>query len=124
MLTKQIDLTDRIERMPQLEQKWGVQLNGLFASATEEEAYDEEDRTVPSGQYEIVVNGEVEAQSGGSLEQSLDLVITLHDEQGRVLAKLEEYLPQDEFFALKAFSCTEYHLRAVPAKIRIYPQGS
>ena len=124
MITQQIDLTDRIERMPQMEEKWGVQLAGLYASATEEEAYDDDDEVVPSGQYEIVVNGEVEASSGTALEQSLDLVVTLHDEQGRVLAKTTAYLDKDDFFSLQAFSCTEYHLRVVPAKVRIYPQGS
>lgn len=124
MQTQQTDLTDRIERMPQLEQKAGVKLTGLFATATEDEDYDDDGRTVPTGKYKVMVNGEVETRSGGSLEQSLDLVITLHDEHGRVLAKLDEHMDAEEFFALKPFSCTEYDMRTVPAKVRIYPQTS
>ncbi len=67
------DITSSIERMPALEDRTGTRLDAIYG---ETEQHDDE--------YDVHVRGEIYAASGGGLTDSVDLVLTVYDDQGRV----------------------------------------
>ena len=112
----EMDQTDLIERIEAFEEKFGVKFEGLYA------AFGEEDE---DGAVRVVVRGEAHARDKGSkIDESLDVVVAVYDDKGRVIGKGDHYLSQDSFFGFEVFEIDLYDVPRAPARIRLYPKAS
>jgi len=105
------DVTDLIERLEAFEERLGVSLEGLFAGILQRREY-------------IRVNGELHPREGTELKQNTEVVATVYDQSGRVLAVQSERFSTDSFFGFEAFSLF-IHMDVGsnrPARIRVYPK--
>jgi hypothetical protein len=102
------DITSRIERLPAFEERFNVEIRGLYACVDDE--------------Y-LSINGEVHSRGGESLSQDIRICTSVQDSSGRVLHLTDTYIDSDDFFSFEAFS--EY-FECPPdySKIRVYPKAS
>lgn len=109
-----LDLTDKIERLPELESRAGVRFDALFACARHE---GEDDVT-------LQVLGELHPQSGTELEDTdaggyVNVTVVAYDAQGRVIGKQGEGFDREGFFGFEPFDIWIQNLMSAPAKIRL-----
>lgn len=114
-MSKHEDITDLIERMEPLEERFGVTIQGMYASIEGPDT----DRD-----YRIEINGELHTTSGLELEDDLNLVVVAYDPQNRVLKTEEIYFSQDSFHMFETFSSSMYVKKIKPTRIRLYPKKS
>ncbi len=104
---------ENIERLEMMEEKFGVSLEGIYA----------EFETVDDDSHYVNVRGEIQAVNGTKLEESLDIIITAYNAEGKVIATSNAYFDEDDFFGLSPFDiCVD--IIEKPVKIRIYPKKS
>jgi hypothetical protein len=96
-----------VERLEAFEERLGVSIEGLFAYIH----YDE---------Y-ITINGELHCKEGNELNQDVQLVLSVHNVSGSVLAASTIIISADSFFGLEIFSQT-LSFAGAASKIRIYPK--
>lgn len=106
-MTRRKDISDRLERVPAFEERAGVRLEALFAEMEDEF---------------LSVNGELHAREGNQLSANIELVVTAHDAQGRVLKMETASFDRESFFQFEPFSVALEGLPSPPARIRIYPK--
>jgi len=106
-MTRQKDISDRLERVPAFEERARVRLEALFAEMEDEF---------------LSVNGELHAREGDQLSANIELVVTAHDAQGRVLKMETASFNRESFFQFEPFSVVLDGLPSPPARIRIYPK--
>jgi hypothetical protein len=106
-MTRRKDISDRLERLPAFEERAGVHLEALFAEIEDEF---------------VSVNGELHANEGDQLSGSIELIVTAHDAQGRVLKMDTTSFDRQSFFQFGPFSVVLEGLPSPPARIRIYPK--
>lgn len=102
------DVTDLIERLESFEDRLGVTLEGLFAE-------------IVHGGH-LRVNGELHLREGTELSQNIEVVATVYDSSGRVLAVGDNRFRTDAFFGFEAFSLFMQVSDKQLAKIRVYPK--
>lgn len=102
------DVTHLIERLELFEERIGVGLEGLFAKWN-----------LSTGA--IRVTGEIHAHSGTVIPKDLKIVVSTHDDSGRVIGVNEHYLLKDKFFGLEAFEIS-VKTSSLLSKIRLYPK--
>jgi len=107
------DISDVIERIDAFETRNGVRMEGLYAKLTE----------VRSELF-VTVIGELHALAGRGLSSDLEIVISVHDDKGRVVATDVTYISEDTFFGFEVFSERIEVPRVDIAKIRVYPKAS
>jgi hypothetical protein len=112
------DLTGAIERVAHFEQHFGIEIQSTFAYVIR----DEESEQLNA---RVAVNGELRACDGQSLPGSIQLVASLHDASGRVLAVLRDDVHSEGFHGFQAFSISDYFTLPAGevAKVKLYPQG-
>jgi hypothetical protein len=103
------DVTDLIERLEAFEDRLGVNLEGLFAEVSQDGYAN--------------VNGELHLREGTELERDIEVVATIYDSSGRVLAVDDARFDSDSFFGFEAFSLFMEVGNKKPAKIRVYPKA-
>ena len=81
------DMTSFIERLPIVEQRFGVSLAGLYAYG--------------DGEY-IYVNGELRSER--TLDADLEVVANLYDAGGRMLGAMEHIVSVFNFIGFDSFS--------------------
>ena len=107
-----------VERMELFEENLGVNIQNSSAFVNE-------DRT-------LEINGEVHLCEGTELKQDIQLVISVHDSQGRVINSIRtRHIEANSFFGLELFSgrmgyASGYYTTVLPCteiltKVRIYP---
>jgi len=84
------DMTPFIERLPIVEQRFGISLAGLYAYG--------------DGEY-IHVNGEI--RSAATLDADLEVVANLYDAGGRMLGEMKHIVSADDFMGFDSFSMLE-----------------
>jgi len=102
------DVKDLIERLEAFEERLGVSLEGLFAEISHREY--------------IRVNGELHLREGTELKQDIEVVATVYDQSGRVLAVGHVRFSTDSFFGFEPFSLFMEVGSNRPARIRVYPK--
>lgn len=112
-MTKQYDITDKIERLEIMEEKCGISLEALYCTVQQ---YDNDHEFL--GQ----VNGEVHAVTGTKIGERIEIVITVHDKAGRVVWITTRSLDTEVFFMFEPFSTGAFFTSEIPSKIRIYPK--
>lgn len=107
---------DNIERVELMENKCGVRLDALYA---EYSIYDDD-----PDQY-ITVYGEIHAIEGASVSDDFKIVFTVHNSDGKVIAKNDyETFNANDFIGLLPFEASilfELNEGSKPVKIKIYP---
>jgi len=104
-----------VERIELFEERLGVSLDGLFV------VWDPSSLN-PGGGF-ITVTGEVHANSGMTIPQSLRLVVSVHDDSGKVLGMDNHiWLLAEKFFGFEAFQIVVI-LSDRPSKVRVYPKA-
>lgn len=89
------DLTEHIERSPEREAQCGVQLTGLYATATQHEI----EGMLPT----VEVNGEIEALHGQPTTD-VRLTILVNDEYGRLAVSEDDVFERESFVDFEHFS--------------------
>jgi len=112
------DLTAVIERLPELEAHFGIRQDHLFAHVIGDE-------NTSRLSAQMVLNGEIRPVEGAALPASLHLIASIHDDAGRVLAVMREFVEQDGFHGFQAFSIGDFQTLSGGgiARIKLYPQG-
>jgi hypothetical protein len=113
-MSERRDITDKIERLPSLEEVVGIELCSLFAVYFR--PY--------SGCRRIDINGEILVASGLHPISNFDLFVSFHDDLGRVMRTANTAFYKDDIMAIRpfAFRWDQDLPYVVPSKIRLYPQ--
>ena len=82
------NVTNLIERLEVFEERAGVRLESLGASAT---TWDDDDDA------SLSVRGEVHSREGTRIEQNIKLVVSLHDTSGSIVGTCETYIKAGRF---------------------------
>ena len=102
-----------VERLEMMEEKYGVSIEGVYA----------EYEIVGEDSFYINVRGEIQSINGTQLDESIDIIVTAYDTEGKVTATGGTTLDAEEFFGISPFDiCTD--IIDKPTKIRIYPKSS
>jgi hypothetical protein len=104
---------DNVERLEMMEEKCGVTLDGVYA----------EYEVLGDDSNYVNVRGEIQATNGTTIDESIDIIITAYNSDGKVIATGNAYFDADDFFGISPFDiCTD--IIDKPVKIRIYPKIS
>jgi hypothetical protein len=98
-----------IERFEAFEEKLGIKLEGLFSSFNSEEGY-------------VSVSGDIFAVNDTKIEQDIKLIISCHDDAGRVIGSDYYAIDAESFFGIDTFSETIYSPSVSISKVRVYPK--
>jgi hypothetical protein len=102
-----------VERLEMMEDKCGVTLDGIYA----------EYESIDTDSNYVNVRGEIQAKSGTKIDESLDIIITAYNSDGKVIATSSQEFDADNFFGISPFDiCTG--IIEKPVKIRVYPKIS
>lgn len=108
-----VGLTDRVERMPDLERRASVAFHALNARLRKYSGAAE-------GDLEIL--GEVRAMEGDFIERDLEIVAGAYDSAGRVIATGTISISAAYFYCLELFQLNLGELTELPATIRLFPK--
>ena len=104
------DISTLIERLEAFEDRLGVRLEGLFAQVQ-----------IPPGS--LIVNGELHLQESAELDEDIEVVVTIYDSSGRVIAVRNHRIRSESFFGFEAFSVVFFPFHGQPTRIRVYPKA-
>lgn len=105
------EITNIVERLELLEEKFGIAISGLYASCKYE----------PYGPYhEIKINFDLISLSGGKLERSFWMLTSAYNSAGQLLETGKTHIDTDNFMGFSPVSITLY-LDQMPEKIRLSP---
>lgn len=107
------DFTDAIERMPALEARTGTRLEALYGEIEENE-----------GEYDVHLRGEIHAVSGAELSASIDLIMSVYDDKGRIIATTNSWFNNESFFAFETFELSCYGVAVRPERLRVHAKVS
>ncbi|GDY19242.1 hypothetical protein LBMAG56_05870 [Verrucomicrobiota bacterium] len=105
------DVSNLAEQLDFFEERYGVKIQGLFITSNDE--------------FRIIITGELYAREGNKLTKDIQLIITVHDVDGRIVDRGQIDFQAAWFFAFRAFSISfnlPISLSKV-AKVRVYPQS-
>jgi hypothetical protein len=112
-------LTHLLERLEAFEERAGVRLEALYATAEHSTGWTINGKWVSAG---IQVNGELHPRDGTSLGQIVTVKADAYDKLGRLVGTAKDYFNPKQFFGYQTFSM---RVGEVPfhqiSKIRIYP---
>lgn len=107
------DITDLVQRLDAFEERLGVRIEALSAFVDTEEY---------EGEVCVDVRGELHAISGTTLQDDLELAVSVYDAGGRVVQTSTDYVEQDSFFGFHTFDMSCYVKTGLVHKIRIVPK--
>lgn len=113
VMSEKLEITNIVERLELLEEKFGIAISALFASC-----YYESYGTPPY--HAVTINFDVTSLSGGKLECSFKISASAYNLAGQLLGTSSTYINNEEFigFGPESILC---HLDQAPAKIRLFP---
>lgn len=109
---KKRDITDLVERMLRFEERLGVKLEGISAFITKEE----------DSVFNVRVRGEIHAVAGDEISEDIDLVLSIHDSDGRVIDTTSDCYYAEKFFGFETFDLyCDIDTHRI-AKLRLFPK--
>lgn len=106
-----IDLTNRVERMELLEDRFGIQLQAMYAVFKKDDYHSE-----------VRVNFDVMAPNGG-IKKNLEMHVSIYNANGQLIGTTYSYIDEDDFVGFE--SCSErIDCDEPPTKIRVFPKSS
>ena len=109
------DITSLVQRLDAFEERLGVRIEAMSAFQSEKDS---------DGEVNIVVRGELHAVSGTSLDNDVDLEISVFAADGRVVETASDYIESDSFFGFHTFQISCYVDGQAPKKLRLIPKPS
>lgn len=110
--TKQ-EITNIIERLELLEEKFGIALSGVYATC--------EPRTWSTPlEYGVTINCDVSSASGGGLARNFNVRASAYNAAGQMIGTTSSYISKDNFIGFESISMTLY-LDQPPEKVRLFP---
>jgi len=107
------EITDIIERLELLEEKFGIAISGLYATS-----YYQSNGTPPY--HEVRINFDVTSLSGGAFERSFPIRASAYNAVGQLLDTSSAYIDNEKFIGFSPMSILS-HLDQEPTKIRLFP---
>ena len=104
-----VEITDRVERLDALEERFGVALEGIYV-------------VYQSGSSpKVIANFDV--VSRGDVPDYLQVHVSAYNEKGQLIGTNYTYVNEEGFPGIK--SCSEkLDCASIPVKVRIYPSKS
>ena len=104
-----------IERLEIMEEKFGITLEGLNAQIKH---WDSDSGNMP----DLNIYGEIHAANGTGIEESVEIVATAFDTDGKVIVTGSVYINKEDFFALENIDIAMMDIISIPVKVRVYPK--
>ena len=108
------EITEIIERLELLEEKFGISISGIYASC-EETPWNK-----PTGDYRVIVNFDISSLNGDALARSLHICASAYNSAGQLLSKQQSHIDKDDFAGFASIDITLY-LDQMPERIRLFP---
>ena len=108
------EITEIIERLELLEEKFGIAISGIYASC-EETPWNR-----PTGDYRVIVNFDISSLNGDALARSLHICASAYNSAGQLLSKQQSHIDKDDFAGFASIDITLY-LDQMPERIRLFP---
>jgi tetrahydromethanopterin S-methyltransferase subunit G len=108
----QRDITELVERLPDFEERLGVEFAAVFCQIVGPDSDDE---------YRIQINGELRPQTGTSIGRDIWIKVSVYDKQDRAVGTASDYVTEEDFYGFHAFSLDLYTRDITPARLRLYP---
>ena len=119
------DVTQTVEQLPEMEPRLKVTISGVSAFIRRDDFdNDAEEESDNESTIAVEVRGELAPLSGSKIGCDMEIVATVHDDQGRVIGKGSEYLDAEEFFGLECFDLSIDVPSDRIAKVKVYPKKS
>lgn len=112
-VSEKLEVTNIIERLELLEEKFGISISGLYASC-----YYRKHGTPPY--HEVRINFDVASMNGGKLERSLKINASAYNSAGQLLDTSSTYINNEEFMGFGPMSILSL-LDQKPERIRLFP---
>jgi hypothetical protein len=107
------EITNLIERLELLEEKFGIALSGIYATC--------EPRTWATPvEYGVTINCDVSSSSGGELARNFNVRVSAYNAAGQMIGTTSSYISKDNFVGFESISMTLY-LDQPPEKVRLFP---
>lgn len=106
------EITEIVERLELLEEKFGIAISGLYATC--------EFRDYATPSYLVIINFDLASLSGGKLERSFVVYANAYNSAGQLLTMQRPCIDANDFMGLESFSLY-LEVDLVPEKIRLYP---
>ncbi|MDQ1200479.1 hypothetical protein QE449_001097 [Rhodococcus sp. SORGH_AS303] len=101
-----VEITDRVERLESLEERFKISLEGLYV--------------VYEGGSSPRVRANFDVVSRGDVPDYLQVHVSAYNEKGQLIGTGHTYVNEEDFVGLK--SCSEdIKCPAMPVRVRIYP---
>ncbi len=110
---KRKDITELIQRMEAFEARLNVAFEALSAFETKDQYEDD---------HSVVVRGELHATSGSTINQDIELQLSVFDSNGRVIETASDYIDSEKFFGFHAFDINCTVPPKTVTKLRLVPK--
>ena len=107
------EITNIIERLELLEDKFGIGISGLYASC-------ESRPHVSPPDHVVRINFDVNSAAGGELERSLKINASTYNTAGQLLSTEKVYVTQENFIGFESKEMI-FFVDQTPTKIRLFP---
>jgi hypothetical protein len=110
------EITNIIERLELLEEKFGITISGLYADSKPVRVNGVE------GYIYIRINFDLTSLAGDKLERDFSVVASVYNSAGQLLDTKSTLIYADKFNGFSSVSMSLYDLDQTPAKIRLFPK--
>ncbi|MDV2476193.1 hypothetical protein F8M49_14090 [Rhodococcus zopfii] len=108
---KKIEITDRIERMEALEDRFGITLESLYAIYRKDE-------------YDGTLDVNYDVLAPGNIDHDINITVSLYNSNKQLVATTSTSLYADDFLGIQSCSESFYDVDEPPALVRILPSKS
>lgn len=111
---KVIDVTDRVERMEALEERFGISIDALYVRYEEHGSGEDTFRAL-SANFDVV-------SSTGSIDQDLAIVVSSYNYGQQLEGTTKSVNNMGRYFGLESCSVAVIDISGPPSRIRIFPK--
>ena len=105
------DVTDRIERVEELEDHFGLRLARMYAEVERDD----------DGLYWLMVNAEIRSDSG-ALDEDMAVHVDCLDADGRIIESDHHYVMAEDFVLFDTMRVLFNRMAWNPTSLRVYPK--
>lgn len=110
------EITNIVERLELLEDKFGIVISGLYASC------DSRPYNIPPD-HVVIINFDVNSLAGGELERNLQINASAYNTAGQLLSTDNVFIIKENFIGFESKKISFWSLDQAPTKIRLFPSS-
>ncbi|MGN7156727.1 hypothetical protein ACTHRK_11535 [Dietzia cercidiphylli] len=110
-MSQRLELTDKVQRIESIEQKFGISIQSIYALWTLDEY-----------RQQLMVNFDV-LSGGAGLPDSISLVASVYNGKNQLIQTSQEFLDDETFVGFQSVSIIMFDVMEPPALIRVTPQA-